>query len=315
MNAAFAGVRPKQGDSRCGEGSNLLPGPGSWRGPFQQFPEILRVDGFHRGYASGSRAAGLHVFLDPRNVLEGEHEAATLAALAFLLELLHVGLALGYLVLDVDVAGAVAFVAGQFPVTGGPPLLHRGYARGGGLIGRGEYVGLAGVALALDAGDDPVSRTHDVAAFLRVDPTVHVHGVTAVLAGPLAGIVRMAVVAHDVSFPAIGPALFRREPAEFAIFQSIVRLAVVQGVIAILEPLACLNNDRLLAELLGRHLRQFNRLQRARMALAQAVVNVVGIRHGQAPVARAAPASSSALIWVWRIRSSAYSSYLFFRLS
>ncbi|KAG1250548.1 hypothetical protein G6F66_015362 [Rhizopus arrhizus] len=35
---------------------------------------------------------------------------------AFLLEILHVGLALGYLALDEDVAGAVAGVARKLPV-------------------------------------------------------------------------------------------------------------------------------------------------------------------------------------------------------
>jgi hypothetical protein len=57
-------------------------------------------------------------------------------------------------------------------------LLHR-------LIAGIEDVRLAGVPLAFNAGDDPVARTDDVTAFEGLDPTVSLHDLTAMLAGPV----------------------------------------------------------------------------------------------------------------------------------
>src|SRR5471032_2780631 len=112
-----------------------------------------------------------------------------------------------------------------------------------GFIGHSEYVRLAGIMFAGDAGDNEVARADDVAAFQCVDPAVHVHRVAAVLTGALAADTRMAVVADNLTFPAVGLALIASPGSQLAAFQCILGLGVVFRVVAILKPQRCIDDD------------------------------------------------------------------------
>lgn len=92
--------------------------------------------------------------------------------------------------------------------------------------------------------NDPVSWADNVSALKRVDPAVVVHGVAALLTVAITAVVRTAVVANDVSLPAIRFALQGIERAQYAVLKTIVNLAVVEWVVAVLKPLGGLNHHR-----------------------------------------------------------------------
>ncbi len=104
-------------------------------------------------------------------------------------------------------------------------------------IRRFEDVRLAGVTLALDAGGDPVARANTVTRLKRVDPTVVVHGTSAVLTEPLVRDIRPKIVPNDAAFLWPGVRAFRQWPFR------------VVRVVAVLEPLCSLDHDRLLPKL------------------------------------------------------------------
>ena len=92
--------------------------------------------------------------------------------------------------------------------------------------------------------NDPVGWADNVSALKRVDPAVVVHNVATLLTGAITAVVRTAVVANDVSLPAIRFALQGIERAQYAVLKTIVNLAVVKWVVAILKPLCGLNHHR-----------------------------------------------------------------------
>lgn len=108
------------------------------------------------------------------------------------------------------------------------------------LIVRGcEDVGFAGIAFAFDSSDYPVSRTDDVTAFKRVNPSVDVHDMIAMFALGLPIAFWLAVVTNNLPLPSVGFDLCAGPRSEFSVFMSgFIRIEVI-WVIAILEPLSC----------------------------------------------------------------------------
>jgi hypothetical protein len=90
-----------------------------------------------------------------------------------------------------------------------------------------------------------------VAAFQRVDPSVLVHDLPALLALTLTGIrfVGVSKVANDFALPAIGASVFCGDADQPPILESILGAGVVHRVIPVLEPLRGLDDYGLLAEL------------------------------------------------------------------
>src|SRR5574343_466727 len=119
----------------------------------------------------------------------------------------------------------------------------------GRLVRRSEDVRLARVVLAFHAGDDPVARANDVAAFERVDPAVDMHRLAAVLARLLAENVRPTEAAHHFSFPVVRLRVLCWERADDLAGEPLPVVHIIERVVAVLEPLRGFNHHRLLAEL------------------------------------------------------------------
>lgn len=112
-------------------------------------------------------------------------------------------------------------------------LIYRWSRRIDSVIGRLEDIGLAGVALTLDAGDDPVTGADDVTALFRVDPAVVVHPNATVLTEATPWDAGVTEVADDSTFTNYLWALAIR------IAKHLDR--VILRMVAVLEPLRRLN--------------------------------------------------------------------------
>ena len=103
------------------------------------------------------------------------------------------------------------------------------------LVRRVENVRLDGVAFAFDAGDDPVAGAHAIAAFDRVDPTVVAEHAVAEFAHLIGRRVPRLEEVHHFS-------LGQKRIADLIVLQ----LALVRGMVAVLEPLRREHSDWLL---------------------------------------------------------------------